>query len=284
MNAVEMNTVKMNTVEIKTRLQRIGIIDFEEDECQAELMSVGMPDNVIDMVTERFIMPLVARLVGTRAQQLEILCAPIIVAYIEGLTPTQLAHKDIPYWVHNYLMSMNVPAIPEVPVPEVPAPEVPVPEVPAILLGDITLYHGTTQAHVESVDPCYSWSPVRNHDFGPGLYVTTQLEQAIAWAQQKHIPHISKPAVVAWPRVLFDGLKHHRYETCDADFKHTVSSLRTLRNASLRRFNQTWIGSTCDVVSGPVVNDGGIEGYQLVLRTDAAMEMLCNERVVCSCI
>lgn len=282
--------------QVQSCVDRAGL-RVSDHECHraADLMGLAhMPDNAVDIVEQRFILPLVASVefADSRQRQLDILRtdAPFSGAaeYVESLSDAALAHQDVAYWVHHFLVSQCAGEIPlsldglhvggdakmidgALPVSAISNADVadeasgcalsagslltavtsllgPLPD------GYVALFHGTTAGSLESVMTNPSWdSSTHLQDFGNGLYVTTQPRQALAWAWMKQGSSDNPAAVVTWhvSRALFEGLMRHRYEFGD-DFQRTVWSWHVLCNSALRHFRKEWPYREFDTVSGPV--------------------------------
>lgn len=119
----------------------------------------------------------------------------------------------------------------------------------------LTLYHGTTRSHVQSL--LSGIIPARGRpytDFGQGFYTTTVERQARSWAwqlSQRTLGH--QPAIIRFdvPRdhvAILECLWFVRGTRSAADFWSLVIHCRTGASAHGRIDNQGWY----DVVIGPV--------------------------------
>lgn len=341
---------------VQSCVDRVGL-RVSDDACRNAAGLLGqlhMPDNAMDMVLERFVLPLVSSIgyAGSlsRDRQLDILRrdAPFSGAaeFVEGLPEEALMHADLADWVRHFLVTQCCGGIPSsldglscgrgdkaigsapVSAMSIAGTELPPyrttsdPELLAAverLLGpppegcDV-YFHGTTLSSLESVmtDPSHNLSH-HKHDFGTGLYTTSQPRQALAWALLKQGGREDDPpAVVAWyvRSSLEKDLKlqrcHYKY---DAEFTSVVRSWRMLTGRPFADFKRHWKGSSCDIISGPVARlkprphelntwiaahddeilslylndkrDGGapLHGDQHLLRTTSATAMLLDSPV-----
>ena len=133
------------------------------------------------------------------------------------------------------------------------------------------LYHGGSQ---EVREPCLSYSR-KILDFGAGFYLTSDLEQASAWARR--VARVRKTGVpivnVYETNDFWSSLKTLRFEKADARWLDFVAANRTGRPAE----------DDYDAVYGPIANDRTIETVNLYLAgtisRNIALELLLPQKL-----
>ena len=128
------------------------------------------------------------------------------------------------------------------------------------------LYHGS---NVEVIKPDLDYSN-RTRDFGKGFYLTTDKEQAQTWAEKKTLKIASGIPVVSVFEIdesFFETLKVKKFERANEEWFDYVIKNRL----SIKDFDD------CDIIIGPIANDGTYEVINLYMRNILTKEQAISQ-------
>lgn len=133
------------------------------------------------------------------------------------------------------------------------------------------LYHGSNQ---EVQKPRLNYSK-RSLDFGAGFYMTSDLEQASAWARRvARVRKTGTPIVNAYEtNERWSSLKTLRFEKADGKWLDFVTANRVGRPTE----------NDYDAIVGPIANDRTIETLNLyfaeTITREIALELLLPQKL-----